>query len=107
MRQKSGVILMQENREDRQSVDVCLFRHRHLSKLPPRLESVLTGREREILLQILQGESIIDIATALGLSIRTVRNRLQALYLRFGVHSRRELENLVHDLLCTSSQPPA
>lgn len=104
MLQKRGVILMQQDHDEEHAVDICVLRHRHLSKLPARLESVLTGRERDILLQILQGESVTNIATALGLSVRTVRNRLQSLYLRFDVHSRRELENLVRDLLCASEE---
>jgi DNA-binding CsgD family transcriptional regulator len=108
MRQTRGVVLMHEEQHDENRfVPFCICRQRHFSKLPSRLESILTTRERDIALQILHGRSTTDIAKILGLSVRTVRNRLQLLYHRFAIHSRRELEYLIHDALCQSIEPAA
>jgi DNA-binding CsgD family transcriptional regulator len=53
-------------------------------------EELLTSRELEILGYIRGGRSTQDIAAALWLSPRTVRNHLENVYAKLGVHSRAE-----------------
>lgn len=54
----------------------------------------LTAREKEVLYFLTQGNTPRDIATTLGLSYATVRNYLQNLLRKFGVHSQREVVKL-------------
>ena len=51
----------------------------------------LTPRERDLLHAILEGCSNKEIAARLGIGVQTVKNRLSALYAKFGVTSRLEL----------------
>jgi two-component system response regulator DesR len=57
----------------------------------------LTGREKEVLYLLLQGKAPDNIATMLGLSYATVRNYLQSILHKFGVHSQREVVKLAHE----------
>ena len=50
----------------------------------------LSRREREICQLLSQGYANKEIARELGLSTRTVENRLHLLYQKLGVHSRTE-----------------
>lgn len=58
------------------------------ARLPP---GNFSTRQLEILVRLMRGERIQDIATALFLSPNTVRNHLSAIYRKFGVHSQGEL----------------
>jgi DNA-binding CsgD family transcriptional regulator len=61
------------------------------------LSAPLTAREQEVLYLLLQGKASCDIATVLGLSYATVRNYLQSILHKFGVHSQREVFKLAHE----------
>ncbi|HLU83002.1 MAG TPA: PAS domain-containing protein, partial [Trueperaceae bacterium] len=50
----------------------------------------LTGRELEILRHVAAGSNDKEIAAALGLRIKTVRNHINNVYSKLGVHSRVE-----------------
>jgi len=54
----------------------------------------LTDRERQILRLSAEGDSAAAIATALGLSERTIRNTLSAAIGKLGVHNRVEAARL-------------
>lgn len=54
----------------------------------------LTNRERQILRLSAEGDSAAAIATALGLSERTIRNTLSAAIGKLGVHNRVEAARL-------------
>lgn len=51
----------------------------------------ITGREREIILKVVQGKSNADIAGELFLSIATVKTHLHNIYAKIGVDSRYDL----------------
>lgn len=51
----------------------------------------ITGREREIILKVIQGKSNADIARELVLSIATVKTHLHNIYAKIGVDSRYDL----------------
>jgi DNA-binding NarL/FixJ family response regulator len=51
----------------------------------------LTPRQHEIVLAILDGCANREIARRLGVSERTIRNQLTAIYAKAGVSSRLEL----------------
>jgi DNA-binding NarL/FixJ family response regulator len=90
-----------------------------LARLLPRLRrwrgalgSDLTPREREVLPLIVQGLSNADIARRLFISVNTVRNHVQTIMKKLGVHSRAEvlavsLQNELVDLSRWSSKPQA
>ncbi|MDB5096305.1 MAG: two component, sigma54 specific, transcriptional regulator, Fis family [Cyanobacteria bacterium RYN_339] len=63
---------------------------RALAHRPPRVESALAPRERDILQLLSAGLSNAAIADRLGLSERTVRNRLTLLYTKLGVETRTQ-----------------
>lgn len=52
-----------------------------------KLES-LTGREREVLVKLTNGETNHDIGRRLGISPRTVQKHLQQIYAKLGVERR-------------------
>jgi DNA-binding CsgD family transcriptional regulator len=51
----------------------------------------ITGREREIILKVLQGKSNADIASELFISLATVKTHLHNIYTKIGVESRFDL----------------
>ena len=51
----------------------------------------LTGRENDVLEQVLEGKANKSIGRALGISERTVKIHLQSIYRKLGVHRRVEL----------------
>jgi DNA-binding NarL/FixJ family response regulator len=59
------------------------------SDLPHLVE--LTGRQREILIRLLNAQRVPLIAAELYLSPSTVRNHLTTIFGKFGVHSQAEL----------------
>ncbi len=54
----------------------------------------LTGRQRAIVELVAMGQRNEDIATALGLSVHTVRNHLARVFARIGASNRAELVRL-------------
>lgn len=50
-----------------------------------------TPRECEVVWELLKGQSVCEIASALGVADQTVKNHLGNLYERFGVHDRLQL----------------
>jgi len=54
----------------------------------------LSAREKEVLGLLVQGKSAREIAETLGISYVTVRNHLQALLRKFGVHTQRQVIKL-------------
>ena len=51
----------------------------------------LTGREREIILKVVQGKSNLDIAGDLFVSVATVKAHLHNIYAKVGVDGRYDL----------------
>ena len=51
----------------------------------------LNTREKEVMLQALDGHSYSDIADTLGISKRTVESHMHHVYRKLNVHSRIEL----------------
>jgi DNA-binding CsgD family transcriptional regulator len=51
----------------------------------------MTSRERDIAALASAGRSSKSIADDLGLSVRTVDNTLQRVYIKLGVHGRADL----------------
>ncbi|PYR88628.1 MAG: hypothetical protein DMF84_27530 [Acidobacteria bacterium] len=64
----------------------------------PRFD--LTPRERDVVRGVLAGQTNREIASALGLSVQTVKNVLSMVYLKCHVRNRLELALLAvrHDL---------
>jgi PAS domain S-box-containing protein len=65
----------------------------HASQVRP-LFAPLSAREKEVLGLLVQGKSAREIAETLGISYVTVRNHLQALLRKFGVHTQRQVIKL-------------
>ncbi|WP_417143724.1 response regulator transcription factor [Raoultibacter massiliensis] len=55
----------------------------------------LSAREREVLLQMAQGKSRAEIGDELVLSEETIKTHLRHIYQKCGIHSRKELEDMV------------
>jgi DNA-binding CsgD family transcriptional regulator len=51
----------------------------------------LSERQREIVVRLMEGQRVPQIAQAMYLSPSTIRNHLTAVFRRFGVHSQAEL----------------
>lgn len=64
-------------------------RHRTTSRLAPPFDE-LTEREREILARLAAGDSNAQIADQLGVSEKTVRNRLTMVFSKIGVTDRMQ-----------------
>ena len=60
--------------------------------------STLSQREREILMQIAEAKSNPEIATALNISEKTVRNHASNLFAKLGLKSRSEAILYIHRL---------
>jgi DNA-binding CsgD family transcriptional regulator len=58
----------------------------------------LTARELELARLAADGQSSAEIATQLGISIRTVNNLLQRAYTKLGISGRRDLANRLENL---------
>ncbi len=56
----------------------------------PTLVAPLSGREKEVLYLLVQGKGTRSIADVLCISYATVRNHLQTILRKLGVHSQRE-----------------
>ena len=65
------------------------------------LYTALSAREKEVLYYLVQGQAPRQIASTLFISYATVRNHLQKILHKFGVHSQREAVKLAveHRLL--------
>ena len=59
---------------------------------PVGLTPVLTAREREVVLLVVDGRSNDEIGVALGITSKTVEAHLRRLFDRLGLQSRTELE---------------
>ena len=62
--------------------------------MPVMSHSELTKREKEVVLELLEGGRIATIAELFGVSPRTVSNHLKSSYRKLGVHSQAELIGL-------------
>jgi PAS domain S-box-containing protein len=60
----------------------------------PLLHAPLSGREKEVLYLLVQGKAARDIAETLCISYATVRNHLQTILRKLGVHSQRQAVKL-------------
>jgi DNA-binding CsgD family transcriptional regulator len=56
----------------------------------------LTGRQREILTRLLQGDRVPTISRGMHLAASTVRNHLTTIYRKVGVHSQADLIERLH-----------
>jgi HD-GYP domain-containing protein (c-di-GMP phosphodiesterase class II) len=78
-----------KGRLDPDVVDAVLAAAGHRVSARPRdLPAGLTGRELEVLLVLVRGESNQAIAEDLGISVKTVGNHVQHVYEKAGVRSR-------------------
>lgn len=59
------------------------------------LAARLSPREREVALHVARGLTNVEVATALGVTRRTIATHLERIYERLGIHSRAALANLV------------
>lgn len=84
-------------------------RRRPLSTQARRLATGLTARERECLALLVEGLNTTAMATKLGVSPTTIRSHVQAILIKFGVHSRLEAATLAvrFDLVDQQSPDPA
>jgi len=64
--------------------------------IPKRLARELTPRESEIARLAAGGSSNRAIATALGLSERTVQNHCEAVFIKLGIHSRWQISSEIN-----------
>ncbi|MFF4541715.1 response regulator transcription factor [Streptomyces aureus] len=60
------------------------------AQAPPQALAVLTARERQILVLISQGNSNRRVAKALGISEKTVKNHLSAVFMKVGASDRTQ-----------------
>jgi DNA-binding CsgD family transcriptional regulator len=58
----------------------------------------LTARQREVVVRLIAGERVSEIAREMFLSPSTIRNHLTAVFQKFGVHSQVELISILKDL---------
>lgn len=58
------------------------------------MQDELTRREKEVVLELLDGGRVASIAELFGVSPRTVSNHLKAAFVKLGVHSQAELIEL-------------
>ena len=92
-------------RLDREAVDAVLAAAGHRVRQRPReLPAGLTGRELEVLLVLVRGESNQQIAERLGISAKTVGHHVQHVYQKAGVRSRAAATvwAFEHDLVHTA-----
>jgi HD-GYP domain-containing protein (c-di-GMP phosphodiesterase class II) len=74
---------------DREAVDAVLAAAGHrVPKRPRELPAGLTGRELEVLLPLVRGQSNQEIADELGISVKTVGHHVEHVYRKAGVRSR-------------------
>ena len=60
-----------------------------------RLVELLTDREREVLLRLVEAEDTTEIARSMGVATSTTRTHLQNVLLKLGVHTRLQAVALV------------
>lgn len=58
----------------------------------------LTLRERQVAVLAADGKQNVEIADALRVSPATIATHLKNIYRKLGIHSRRELANLLQDI---------
>lgn len=61
------------------------------------LLALLSQREREVATLLADARRVPGIATALGISVATVRNHIKAIFAKAGVHSQEELITLLRE----------
>lgn len=66
--------------------------------------SMLSGREREIALLIVEGRSNKEIARALKMADRTVKVHLHNIYLKLAIHNRTMLAEMAGKLPAEDAQ---
>lgn len=59
----------------------------------------LTGREREVLMWIMQGKTNGEIGIIIGISIHTASKHIEHVFLKLGVHSRIQAFSKVLELM--------
>lgn len=69
-------------------------RHQGAGRPPPDAWTILSRREREVLLGMMAGLSAAAIAQSLGTSVSTVRSQIGGVTRKLGVHSQREAISL-------------
>lgn len=60
----------------------------HTQARRPAVENLLTAAEMTVLRHLPSGRTAEQIATALGVSVNTVKTHMRGVYAKFGVHSR-------------------
>ena len=60
-----------------------------------RLARLLTVREQEVLMLIMEGQSTKQIARSLAISLSTARTHIQSVLVKLGAHSRLEATSMV------------
>ncbi|MBO0823053.1 MAG: response regulator transcription factor [Actinobacteria bacterium] len=56
----------------------------------PALDHLLTPREREVLVRLVQGEGTTSMARSMGVRLSTIRTHIDSVLIKLGVHSRLE-----------------
>lgn len=69
--------------------------------------STLTSREWQVLDLLCDGASTDEVATALGLSVETVRSHLKHILAKLGAHTREEAVDAARRLRAGETLPPA
>ena len=68
-------------------------------------EFQISAREREIITQILRGNSNIEIEKELFISLHTVKNHIYNIYQKLGVKSRLHLTNFIREYIGNNKAP--
>ncbi len=82
---------------DNQESSACHDCDRELKISSLGVSYSLTERETEILHLLSQGKSNSDMSNVMFISESTVKTHLHHIYQKFGVHTRRELEDMIAD----------
>jgi len=57
--------------------------------------ATLTGRECEILRELVMAKRIVNISEDLGIAEQTVRNHISSIYFKLNIHDRLEIINYI------------
>jgi DNA-binding NarL/FixJ family response regulator len=72
------------------NVSKMILDHIHRTGSPSEADSKLTTREKEILYELVKGNSFKIIASNLSLSLETVKTHIKNIYLKLQVHTQTE-----------------
>ncbi|MGI6106203.1 MAG: helix-turn-helix domain-containing protein [Raoultibacter sp.] len=92
-------VAAQEEKQKRTVITVASVSEEQLKENPIYKQQFgLTDREMEILVILLAGYNATDIAKMLTISVNTVKTHLKNIYVKMGVHNRRDLIDLLNEI---------